>query len=221
MRIGVLGTLEHVALSRADIVHPSVDLESSLIHGLLDVRVLEHRADLLHDVELHQLVALLLGRQAGQLLLVLCPHLANPPKPVVDEPQFLMAERGVDTSAAVVTAHDDMLHLEDLDSVLEDTERREIGRREKVGDVAVDKDLPGLEIENRGLRDTGVGASVPEDLGRLALCERRKEGGIGRGRSSGPLTVAVEDTAEQIALSACCCIRSVMNFFSPSRLSFG
>ena len=218
MRIRVHGALEHMALSGADIVHPAVDLESPLLHGLLDVRVLEHRANLLHDVELHKLIALLLGRQAGQLLVVLCPDLANSPKPAVDESQLLVAERRVDTSTAVVAAHDDVLDLEDLDGVLKDTQRREIVRREEVGDVAVDEDFSWLEIENCGLRNAGIGAPVPEDLGGLALREGGEQGGVGRSSSGGPFAIAVEDACEEIVLTVCCFIRLVI---ISRRQSFG
>jgi len=186
-----------------------VDLESPLLYSLLDVRVLEHRANLLHDVELHKLVALLLGSQAGQVLLVLCPDLANPLKPVVDESQLLVGERRVDASATVVAAHDDVLDLVDLDGVLKDTQRREIGGWEEVGDVTVGEDLSGQEIENCVLRNAGVRAPEPEDLGRLALREGGEEGGVGRRSSGGPFVVAVEDAFDGVAPSVCCSIQLV------------
>lgn len=54
----------------------------------------------------------------------------------------------------------------------------DVGRGDDVGDVAVDEDVAGLETENGGFGDTGIGAAEP-DWGALTLrfgfCEGVRE----------------------------------------------
>lgn len=65
-------------------------------------------------------------------------------------------------------AHDDVLHFQIADRVLDHGLAVQVGRGEDVGDVAVDEDVAGLEAEHGGFGDAGVGAADPEDLGVLA-----------------------------------------------------
>lgn len=68
-----------------------------------------------------------------------------------------------------------MLDLQVLDRILDDGAGVDVGRTDDVGDVAVDEDVTGLQSEDRGLRDARVGASEPEDRGRLPGRERWEE----------------------------------------------
>lgn len=136
-----------------------MNLKTPLLNGLLDVGVLQDRADLLNDVELDKTVALFLLRESLQLLLVLGPDLTDSTEPRVNETKFLVSKSSVDTSTSVVSTDNDVLNLKDLNGVLEDTEGRKIGSGEHVGDIAVDEDLSRHKVEDGGLRNTGVGAS--------------------------------------------------------------
>lgn len=49
-----------------------------------------------------------------------------------------------------------------------------------VCDIAMHKDVAGLQAQNRGLGAARVGASDPEDLGLLAAAERSEFLGVGR-----------------------------------------
>jgi hypothetical protein len=91
-----------------------------------------------------------------------------------------------------VSADDDVLNLQHLDCVLEDTEGGEIGCRQQVGNVAVDKDVAGHQIEDCSLRDAGVGATEPEDFWGLANGKGGEESRVGLGGARSPFAVAAK-----------------------------
>lgn len=91
-----------------------------------------------------------------------------------------------------------MRDLEVRDGVGDDALAVEVRGREDVGDVAVHEDVAGLEAEDGGLGDAGVGAADPEDLGLLARCEGGEEVGVVVGGGLGPLLVLVEAGFEVI-----------------------
>lgn len=68
-----------------------------------------------------------------------------------------------------MAADDDMFDLEVLHGELDDREGIDVGADEDVGDVAVAEDLAWFEAEDGRFGAAGVGASDPEDLGRLAF----------------------------------------------------
>lgn len=74
-----------------------------------------------------------------------------------------------------MAADDDHLDLEVGDGVLDDGGGAEVVGVKDVGDVAVHEDVAGLAVADGGLGYPRVGASYPQDLGRLALGERLEE----------------------------------------------
>jgi len=64
-----------------------------------------------------------------------------------------------------------VLYFEVRDGVFDDGAGVDVGGVDDVGDVAVHEDVAGLETEDGGFGDTGVGAAEPEDTGRLSLRE--------------------------------------------------
>lgn len=97
-----------------------------------------------------------------------------------------------------MAAHDDVLHLDVGEGVGDDALAAEVGRRQHVGDVAVHEDVAGLEAEDGGLGDAGVGAAEPEDLGLLAGGEGGEEVGVVAGGCLGPLFVLVQGELEGV-----------------------
>ena len=67
-----------------------------------------------------------------------------------------------------MAAQNDVLDLEVDDGVLDDGGRVDVGPRDDVGNVAVDKDVSGLQAEDGCLGAAGVGAAEPD-------CERDLE----------------------------------------------
>lgn len=99
-------------------------------------------------------------------------------------------------------AHDDVLHLEVRDGVGDDAAAVEVRRGQDVGDVAVHEDIAGLEAEDGGLGDAGVGAADPEDLGLLARGEGGEEVRLVVGCCLGPLFVLLQGELESICEGA-------------------
>jgi len=99
-----------------------------------------------------------------------------------------------------VAADDDMLDFQVHDGVADDAEGVQVARVQDVGDVAVHEDIAGLEAQERGFGDAGVGAADPEDLRGLALCEGGEEGGVVGGGSAGPGFVLGEGAREAVCV---------------------
>jgi class 3 adenylate cyclase len=118
------------------------------------------------------------------------------PEPVVDEPVPGAVEGRPHAAAAVVAAHDHVLHAEDVDRVLQHREAVEVRVHDDVRDVAVDEHLARFEPDDLIRRDAAVGAADPEVLGRLTLGELGKEPGIARDHVRGPGTVVREQVDE-------------------------
>ena len=97
-------------------------------------------------------------------------------------------------------AYDDVLDLQVHDGVGDDAEGVEVARVQDVGDVAVDEDVAGLEAEDGGFGDAGVGAADPEDLGVLAVGEGGEEVWVFRGGFLGPGFVLVEREGEGVCV---------------------
>ena len=91
-----------------------------------------------------------------------------------------------------------MLHLDVLDGVGDHALAADVGGGQDVGDVAVDEDVAGVEAEEGGFGDAGVGAAEPEDLGLLALGEGGEEVGLVLGGCLGPFFVVLERELEGI-----------------------
>lgn len=90
-----------------------------------------------------------------------------------------------------MAADENVLDFEVSDGELDDRERVDVGGGDNIGDVAVDKDLTRLEAENGCLGDAGVGASNPENLGRLTGSLTWEEVRVGRGSLGAPFADTV------------------------------
>lgn len=113
-------------------------------------------------------------------------------QPRVQKAEVLGSHGRLDTTAAVVTTDDDVLHAEVLDGVVDDAHGVEVSVADEVGDVAVDKCLAGLEAADLLGGDARVGASDPEVLGGLAGNEVLEEVGVDLGLVLSPLAVVDE-----------------------------
>lgn len=100
--------------------------------------------------------------ERGEFLAVGAGEGADAGEPVVDHAVAEVFEGGLDATAAVVAADDDVFYLEHIDGVLEDGEEIEIGFLDDVGDVAVDEDFAGGEAGDLVGGDARVGAADPE-----------------------------------------------------------
>ena len=60
-----------------------------------------------------------------------------------------------------MSAHDDVLHFQILDGVGDHAPAVDVGRGQYVGDVAVHEDVAGVEAEDGGFGDAGVGTADP------------------------------------------------------------
>jgi hypothetical protein len=131
-----------------------------------------------------------------ELLAVVAVHVLDVPEPVVDQPELRGAHRGEHAAAAVVPAHDDVLHLQHLDRELEDGEAVHVRVDDDVAHVPMDEDLARDRSDDLVRRQTTVGAADPEELRPLHVRQPRKERRIPSGNLCRPLTVVLEPFPE-------------------------
>src|SRR5437867_3096460 len=97
------------------------------------------------------------------------------PKPVVAQPDSFAPQRGPHAAAAVVSAHYDVAHLEDVDGELHHGQTVEVRMHDEVGDIAVDEQLPRQQPDDFIGGNSAVRASNPKITGRLLLRELKEE----------------------------------------------
>ncbi len=95
-----------------------------------------------------------------------------------------------------------MLHFQIRKRVLDDGLAAEVRGGQHVCNVAVDEDFAGLEAQDRGLGDAGVGAAEPEDLRVLGVGEGGEEFGVLAGAGGGPGFVLLEGLLEGVGVCA-------------------
>lgn len=124
----------------------------------------------LNYVQLHQPVEpRRLVRDLVELLLVQTVHVADVPEPRVEDAQVGGRQRGLNPSAVVVAADDDVLDAQVAYGVVDDGHDVEVDRRHEVRDVAVDEDFAGVEAHdlvggNSAIATPDVPASVSLSL---------------------------------------------------------
>ena len=112
------------------------------------------------------------------LLRILRPQLPQRGQPRINKPQLLIRQRRINTPTARMPTHDNMLNLEMRDRVRDDRLAVQIRGRDDIRNVAVHKDVTGLQAQDRSFGDAAVRAADPEDLGGLALGEGGEEVGV-------------------------------------------
>lgn len=143
----------------AKIVEHAVNLQASLAHRVNDGRDALQCLHARLNVLLREEDALLFAVHARQLVGELLAQHAQWLKPDIQDVELRVGERGRDTAAGCVPAHDDVLDLHVEDGILHDGEHADVGAVDDVGDVAVREHLAGLEAKDGGLGDARVGAA--------------------------------------------------------------
>ena len=128
---------------------------------------------------------------------MLLAHVLHVTQPVVDEAQPVAVQRRAHAAAAVVAAHDDVLHAQHVDRVLQHREAVEIGVHDQVGDVAMHEQLAGQQPDDLVGRHAAVGAADPQELGRLLRAQPREEPGLLLERAPGPFAVVLEELVDR------------------------
>jgi len=106
-------------------------------------------------------VSLFVRANALQLLLVFPADVLYVAQPVVDQTKSVVTQRSADTAAPIVTANDDVLNLEYVDSELQHRQAIEIGVHDDICDVAVHEHLTWREADDLVGGNTAVRASNP------------------------------------------------------------
>jgi len=98
-------------------------------------------------------------------------------------------ESSLDSTATIVTAHDNVRDMEYVYGVLQDCQTVLIVRADYIANVAVDKKLTGGETDNFVCWDATVGTTDPEVRRRLNRAETLEKMGVPAGlpRSPGPV----------------------------------
>lgn len=114
-------------------------------------------SDLLHDVELAQAIDPIFEiRDAIELNSVMCIDVLYVSEPVIEKTELMRAARRMNTTAAVVTADDDVLDLQDLNRKLNDGEAAHVGVNNEVRNVAMDENLTWLETQDMVSGNTAI-----------------------------------------------------------------
>ena len=121
-----------------------------------------HIAHLLDHIELAEPVrAAAFICDSGQYRFVLLSYVADVSQPIVDQSEMVIVCGCFDATTAIVSAYDDVLYLEHLDSELDDTQAIEIAMYYNIGDVAMNEDFSRVKTHDLICRDATVRATDP------------------------------------------------------------
>ena len=156
--------------SGANVKQAAVDFESSVADRLLDHDIAQQDRHAGLDVQLGDADRpLLLVLDGGELFSIGESHRLQRREPCVQHTTDPgVPERRRRAAASRMATQNYVFDLEVDYGVLDDGRRVDVGSRDDVGNVAVDKDISGLQAEDCCLRAAGVGAAEPD-------CERDLE----------------------------------------------
>ncbi len=83
-------------------------------------------------------------------------------QPVIDQAAALAIHRGGNAAAAIMADHHDMLDLQHIDGELQHRKIIGVLGRGQIGDIAMDEQLAGIQIDDLIGRHAAVGAADPE-----------------------------------------------------------
>ena len=126
-----------------------------------------HVARLLQDVELHQRVHPQAFVQTHQKTCLGVAHILHMAQPVVDQASALVIQCGPNATTVAVAHHDDVLNLQHIDRILDDAQGIEVRVHQKVGHIAVDKQLTREQIDQFVGGHAAVGTAQPHVSGFL------------------------------------------------------
>lgn len=114
-------------------------------------------------------------------------------QPRLKRAKVVLLEGCFDASTAVVSCHNDVLHFQMLNRILNDSEHIDVRWRGYVGDIAMHKHLAWLETHNLIGGDSGVRASNPQVLWNLQLDELGEEFWLILCTQFSPISVVLHD----------------------------
>ncbi len=125
---------------------------------------------LLFYIELCQSVQTrITGRQGSQFLFMEIVHILNVAEPLIDEPQVLVAQCRANSSAAIVTAYNDVLDFQNLHCILQYAEHVQVCVNHQVSNIAVNKYFPRRCVGDFVGWNPAVGTSDPEKFRSLKV----------------------------------------------------
>lgn len=89
------------------------------------------------------------------------------PQPLIQEPVALLTYGGLDATAAIVPADDDVFHFQIIDGIGNYAKKIEIGVDHQIGNIAMDKDITRLCSRDLFGRNAAIGTTDPKKLGLL------------------------------------------------------
>jgi hypothetical protein len=113
-------------------------------------------------------------------------------QPVVGQAHAGTTQRGQHAAATVVTHHQNVLDLEEIDRVLDHRQRIQIRVHHHIGHVAVHEHLARVQTGDLVGRHPAVGAADPQVFGVLLVGQPREEPGLLALHARGPGPVVVE-----------------------------
>lgn len=160
--------------------------------GVLHDRRVAHVVDLLDDIQLAQPIDERVTFEAIEPRGMETADVLDVSQPIVDQAVIAIIERRLDAATAIVSADDDMLHLQHLDGELDHRQAIEVGVHDDVGNVAVDEHFTGGQVDDLVGRYAAVGTADPQVVGCLLPAQPFEEARIFALDRFGPGAVVVE-----------------------------
>mmetsp|Transcript_32306 Transcript_32306/g.48742 ORF Transcript_32306/g.48742 Transcript_32306/m.48742 type:complete len:250 (+) Transcript_32306:829-1578(+) len=149
-------------------------------------------------------MAFLVVDNSFQLFLVVAINIANVRQPTLQGVVvILIGEGSFHTAAIVMTANDDMFHLQVVHGVLQDGSQVEIGIDNHVRHIAVNKQLTRATVDHVLRSHTRIGAADPKIFRGLPRSALREEVGIFSQNALSPSGVPLTEFGDKLLIDIC------------------
>ncbi len=133
-----------------------------------------------------------------QLISESYPDRSDVGEPRFQRPKIVFGHGCLDTSASVMACDNDILNFQYFNCVLDNRQGIDVWKFDLIGDVSVDKDLPGLKSKNGFGRDSRIRATDKKILGALRIGMANEIGFVFGHFILWPLFVVVDDSLEVV-----------------------
>jgi hypothetical protein len=119
-------------------------------------------------------------------------HIPKVTQPIITQTDSVAPDGRLDTAATIVTADDDVTHLQDIHRKLDNRQTVEVGMHDQVGDIPVNEELARKKADDLVCGHAAIRAADPQIRWRLLSGKLDKEVGVFLPKAISPGLIVLE-----------------------------
>src|SRR5215204_3860990 len=120
---------------------------------------------------------------------MLVTNILHVAQPVINQPKGTIVQRCFDTTTAIMPAHDNMAHAQNVNGIVQDSKTIQVRMNDHIGNVTMDKHLTRGQVNQFCGGNSTISTTNPKVGRRLLRGKPFEKLGIGGNPSGGPSLV--------------------------------